>query len=132
MLTFAACEDELKSASVFIVAVPTPVNDAHQPDFSPLIAASQSVGRALKVGDVVIYESTVYPGATEDVCIPLLEAASGLVFNRDFFVGYRPERINPGQASHTARPFPDYASLHPGYTDCKLHARGSGDVQRLS
>lgn len=101
LLAFSSCEDELKAASVFIVAVPTPVNDAHQPDLSPLIAASQSVGRALKAGDVVIYESTVYPGATEEVCIPLLEAASGMAFNRDFFVGYSPERINPGDSKHS-------------------------------
>jgi UDP-N-acetyl-D-galactosamine dehydrogenase len=100
-LSFSADDDDLKAANVFIIAVPTPVNDARQPDFTPLISASTKVGHALKLGDIVIYESTVYPGATEEVCIPLLEAASGLVFNRDFFVGYSPERINPGDSQHS-------------------------------
>lgn len=87
---------ELKGCNVFIVTVPTPVDHDKRPDFTPLIKASETVGRALSVGDVVIYESTVYPGATEEICVPSLERASGLKFNTDFTVGYSPERINPG------------------------------------
>lgn len=86
----------LAGCNVFIVTVPTPVDSANRPDFGPLIAASRTVGATLKAGNLVIYESTVYPGATEDVCVPVLERQSGLVFNRDFFCGYSPERINPG------------------------------------
>ncbi|MFH4180525.1 Vi polysaccharide biosynthesis UDP-N-acetylglucosamine C-6 dehydrogenase TviB, partial [Acinetobacter baumannii] len=74
----------------------TPIDDFKQPDLTPLIKASQSIAKVLKKGDIVVYESTVYPGATEEVCIPELEKHSGLIFNQDFFVGYRPERINPG------------------------------------
>ena len=91
----------LREADVVIVAVPTPIDDAHQPDFSPLVGASITVGRHLKPGATVVYESTVYPGATEEVCIPLLERESGLKWKRDFFVGYSPERINPGDKEHT-------------------------------
>ena len=86
----------LAACNVFIITVPTPVDDATRPDLRPLEQASRTVGAALKPGDVVVYESTVYPGTTEEVCVPLLEEASGLVFNRDFFCGYSPERINPG------------------------------------
>ena len=91
----------LKEADVVIVAVPTPIDEAHQPDFSPLVGASIAVGRHLKKGATVVYESTVYPGATEEVCIPLLERESGLKWKKDFFVGYSPERINPGDREHT-------------------------------
>jgi UDP-N-acetyl-D-galactosamine dehydrogenase len=91
----------LKEADFVVVAVPTPVDDAHNPDFSPLVSSSTSVGRNLKRGAVVVYESTVYPGATEEVCIPILERESGLKWKRDFFVGYSPERINPGDREHT-------------------------------
>ena len=91
----------LAEADMVIVAVPTPVDQAHIPDFRPLIGASTSVGRHLKKGATVVYESTVYPGATEDVCIPVLERESGLKWKRDFFVGYSPERINPGDKDHT-------------------------------
>ena len=87
---------ELKTCNVFIVTVPTPVDHDKRPDFTPLIKASQTVGRALKPGDTVIYESTVYPGATEEICVPVLERTSGLAFNTSFTVGYSPERINPG------------------------------------
>ena len=87
---------ELKKCTVFIVTVPTPVDHDKRPDFTPLVKASETVGRALKPGDTVIYESTVYPGATEEICVPELERASGLKFNADFTVGYSPERINPG------------------------------------
>ncbi len=95
-LIFTNTDQDLRACTVFIVTVPTPVDDANRPDFEPLISASNIIGANLKVGDVVIYESTVYPGTTEEVCVPLLEKASGLVFNRDFFCGYSPERINPG------------------------------------
>jgi UDP-N-acetyl-D-galactosamine dehydrogenase len=91
----------LREADVVVVAVPTPVDEAHQPDFSPLVSASRIVGRNLKRGAVVVYESTVYPGATEEVCVPVLEAESGLTWKRDFNVGYSPERINPGDREHT-------------------------------
>ena len=91
----------LAEADMIIVAVPTPVDDAHIPDFGPLIGSSVSVGRHMKKGVTVIYESTVYPGATEEVCIPVLERESGLKWKRDFFVGYSPERINPGDKEHT-------------------------------
>jgi UDP-N-acetyl-D-glucosamine/UDP-N-acetyl-D-galactosamine dehydrogenase len=91
----------LAEADIIIVAVPTPVDEAHAPDFKPLIGASTSVGRHMKKGAIVVYESTVYPGATEEVCIPVLERESGLKWKRDFFVGYSPERINPGDREHT-------------------------------
>jgi UDP-N-acetyl-D-galactosamine dehydrogenase len=91
----------LGEADLIIVAVPTPVDDAHIPDFRPLIGASTSAGRHLKKGAIVVYESTVYPGATEEVCIPVLERESGLKWKQDFFVGYSPERINPGDKEHT-------------------------------
>ena len=91
----------LREADIIIVAVPTPVDDAHIPDFRPLIGSSTSVGRNLKRGAIVVYESTVYPGATEEVCIPVLERESGLKWKQDFFVGYSPERINPGDKEHT-------------------------------
>jgi UDP-N-acetyl-D-glucosamine/UDP-N-acetyl-D-galactosamine dehydrogenase len=91
----------LKEADFVIVAVPTPVDEAHNPDFSPLIGSSTSVGKNLKPGATVVFESTVYPGATEEVCIPLLEQHSGLKWKKDFFVGYSPERINPGDKVHT-------------------------------
>ena len=88
--------DDLRDRDVYIVTVPTPINEHKHPDFTPLIQASGSIGSVLKRGDVVIYESTVYPGATEEICVPELERASGMTFNVDFFVGYSPERINPG------------------------------------
>jgi len=91
----------LAAADVIVVAVPTPVDDAHQPDFSPLVGASHSVGKYMKKGVTVVYESTVYPGATEEVCIPVLEKHSGMTWMRDFHVGYSPERINPGDREHT-------------------------------
>lgn len=92
---------ELTAADVVIIAVPTPVDDAHRPDFSPLASASELVGRFMKRGAIVVYESTVYPGATEEVCVPLLEQHSGLRWKQDFFVAYSPERINPGDKEHT-------------------------------
>ncbi|BAZ94720.1 UDP-N-acetyl-D-mannosaminuronate dehydrogenase [Thiohalobacter thiocyanaticus] len=91
---------ELADANVYIATVPTPIDDAKRPDLRPLEGASRTIGRALKPGDVAIFESTVYPGATEEVCVPIMETESGLTFNRDFFVGYSPERINPGDKEH--------------------------------
>lgn len=91
---------DMRDANIFIITVPTPVDHHKRPDLTPLIRASESVGKVLKVGDIVIYESTVYPGATEDDCIPVLEKTSGLTFNLDFFAGYSPERINPGDKEH--------------------------------
>lgn len=99
-LTFSADSRDLSAANCYIVTVPTPVNELKQPNLSPLIAASNLIGCLLSKGDIVIYESTVYPGATEDDCVPELERASSLKFNEDFFVGYSPERINPGDKSH--------------------------------
>ncbi len=92
---------ELASADFIIVAVPTPIDGAHQPDFSPLVSASQTVGQHMKRGAIIIYESTVYPGATEEVCVPVLEQHSGLKWKQDFHVAYSPERINPGDREHT-------------------------------
>jgi len=100
-LKFSADLEDLKQAQIFIVTVPTPVDQANRPDMTPLIKASSTVGKALKGGDIVIYESTVYPGATEEVCVPVLEKISGLKFNKDFFCGYSPERINPGDKVNT-------------------------------
>lgn len=96
-----SCESaDLADCNTYVVTVPTPVDTHKRPDFGPLLAASRTVGQVLKAGDVVVYESTVYPGATEDVCAPVLERESGLTLNRDFFVGYSPERINPGDREH--------------------------------
>lgn len=100
-LTFSDRLDEVKDATVFIVTVPTPVDDSNRPDLTPLIKASTTVGQVLKPGDIVIYESTVYPGATEEVCVPVLERVSGLTYNADFFCGYSPERIVPGDKVNT-------------------------------
>jgi UDP-N-acetyl-D-galactosamine dehydrogenase len=93
--------DELSSCSVYIITVPTPVDKNNRPDLTPLVKASTLVGSVLKKGDIVVYESTVYPGATEEECVPVLAKNSGLIFNEDFFVGYSPERINPGDKEHT-------------------------------
>ncbi len=100
-ITFTANADDLKSAQFHVVAVPTPIHSSHQPDLGPLLAASRTVGRALKPGDVVVYESTVYPGCTEEDCVPVLEEVSGLKMGTDFFVAYSPERINPGDKVNT-------------------------------
>ena len=91
----------IKDCNYYIITVPTPINKYNQPDLSPLISASEMVGSVLKKGDIVIYESTVYPGATEEDCVPVLEKFSNLKFNKDFYVGYSPERINPGDKEHT-------------------------------
>jgi UDP-N-acetyl-D-galactosamine dehydrogenase len=98
---FTSDPNMLKQADFHIIAVPTPIDDAKQPDLTALLSASEIVGKQLKVGDIVVYESTVYPGATEDDCVPVLEQHSGLICGKDFFVGYSPERINPGDKEHT-------------------------------
>ncbi|ALJ15647.1 Vi polysaccharide biosynthesis protein VipA/TviB [Sphingopyxis macrogoltabida] len=100
LLTLSNNSDDLRDCNIFIVTVPTPIDQHKRPDLRPLISASETVGAVLKAGDIVIYESTVYPGCTEEDCVPILERRSGLVFNRDFTVGYSPERINPGDKEH--------------------------------
>ena len=99
-LSFSADLADLESCNFYIVTVPTPIDEFKQPDLTPLIKASQSIAQVLSAGDIVVYESTVYPGATEETCIPVLEKVSGLTFNQDFFAGYSPERINPGDKLH--------------------------------
>src|ERR1035437_5652138 len=99
-LSFTTSLDDLRSCNCFIVTVPTPVDDHKRPDLRPLIGASETIGKVLKTGDIVIYESTVYPGCTEEDCVPVLERVSGLKYNQDFFCGYSPERINPGDKEH--------------------------------
>ncbi len=95
--------EEIKEANVYIITVPTPIDNHKNPDLTPLKKASETVGKVLKKGDIVIYESTVYPGCTEEVCVPILEKISNLKFNKDFYVGYSPERINPGDKKHTVK-----------------------------
>jgi UDP-N-acetyl-D-galactosamine dehydrogenase len=99
-LQFSCTRDDLKSCNFFIVTVPTPIDEHRRPDLTPLIKASETLGKVIKPGDVVVYESTVYPGATEEDCIPVIERVSGLQFNVDFYAGYSPERINPGDKLH--------------------------------
>lgn len=112
-LTFSSEEEDLKAANVFIVTVPTPIDQHRQPDLTPLIKASELIGRIIKKGDVVVYESTVYPGATEEECIPVVEKVSGLKFNEHFYAGYSPERINPGDK---ARPVSKIQKVTSGST----------------
>ncbi|MCD1636369.1 Vi polysaccharide biosynthesis UDP-N-acetylglucosamine C-6 dehydrogenase TviB [Martelella mediterranea] len=112
-LSFTADPADLAAASVYIVTVPTPIDAHKRPDLTPLIKASETLGRVLKRGDIVIYESTVYPGATEEDCVPVLERISGLTFNKDFFAGYSPERINPGDKTHR---LPDIRKVTSGST----------------
>jgi len=100
-MVFSTDIEDAKECNIFIVTVPTPIDNDNEPDLTPLVKSSQSVGKVLKKGDIVIYESTVYPGVTEEVCVPELEKVSGLKFNEDFFCGYSPERINPGDKEHT-------------------------------
>ena len=92
---------DIRECNFYIVAVPTPVDENNNPDLTPLYGASETVGKVIKPGDIVVYESTVYPGVTEDECIPVVEKVSGLKFNKDFYAGYSPERINPGDKLHT-------------------------------
>ena len=112
-IAYSADLASLKDANFYIVTVPTPVDQAKRPDLSALVAASHVVGTVLSPGNVVVYESTVYPGATEEICVPVLEKASGLAFNRDFFAGYSPERINPGDKTHR---LPDIIKVTSGST----------------
>jgi UDP-N-acetyl-D-glucosamine/UDP-N-acetyl-D-galactosamine dehydrogenase len=99
-LSYTTALDDIKNCEIYIVTVPTPIDKHKRPDLTPLEKSSESVGSILKKGDIVIYESTVYPGATEEVCVPILEKQSGLIFNKDFYCGYSPERINPGDKEH--------------------------------
>ncbi len=99
-LSYTANLDDVKDCEIFIITVPTPIDKHKRPDLTPLEKSSEAVGSILKKGDIVIYESTVYPGATEEVCVPILERQSGLIFNKDFYCGYSPERINPGDKEH--------------------------------
>ncbi|EMM7534088.1 MULTISPECIES: Vi polysaccharide biosynthesis UDP-N-acetylglucosamine C-6 dehydrogenase TviB [Citrobacter] len=99
-LTFTSSIDEIRECNFYIITVPTPINDYKQPDLTPLIMASETVGKVLRSGDIVVYESTVYPGCTEEECVPILERMSAMTFNKDFFVGYSPERINPGDKKY--------------------------------
>jgi UDP-N-acetyl-D-galactosamine dehydrogenase len=112
-LAYTSDPERLRGCNLYIVAVPTPVDQAKRPDLRALVAASRTVGSVLKHGGIVVYESTVYPGATEEVCVPELEKASGLVYNRDFFAGYSPERINPGDQTHR---LPDIVKVTSGST----------------
>ncbi len=100
-LQFSADVDALSAYSIFIITVPTPIDDVNRPDLTAIIKGSETVGKSLKIGDIVIYESTVFPGCTEELCVPILEKSSGLTFNKDFFCGYSPERINPGDKVNT-------------------------------
>jgi UDP-N-acetyl-D-galactosamine dehydrogenase len=100
-MIFSTNLDDIKDCNVYIVTVPTPIDSSNRPDLTPLIKSSQMIGKVLKKDDIVIYESTVYPGVTEEVCVPQLEATSNMKFNTDFFCGYSPERINPGDKEHT-------------------------------
>ena len=99
-LSYTTSEKDLKDCNFYIVTVPTPINDSRQPDLTPLEKASELLGRVISKGDIVVYESTVFPGCTEELCVPIIEKQSGLTFNQDFFAGYSPERINPGDKEH--------------------------------
>jgi UDP-N-acetyl-D-galactosamine dehydrogenase len=112
-LSFTNNLNEISSCKVFIVTVPTPIDDHNEPDLGPLIDATKQIGSILKKEDIVIYESTVFPGATEEICAPILEKASGLSINKDFFLGYSPERVNPGDKSSS------YSRYSKGY--CRLN-----------
>ncbi|MAD89873.1 MAG: Vi polysaccharide biosynthesis UDP-N-acetylglucosamine C-6 dehydrogenase TviB [Pseudoalteromonas sp.] len=100
MLSYSHTVEDLKSCNIYIVTVPTPIDEHKQPDLTPLVKASEMLGKVVSEGDIIIYESTVYPGATEEICLPVVERVSGLKFNQDFFAGYSPERINPGDKEH--------------------------------
>ena len=100
-MVYSTNMEDIKDCNVYIVTVPTPIDSSNRPDLTPLIKSSQTIGKVLKKDDIVIYESTVYPGVTEEVCVPQLELVSGMTFNKDFFCGYSPERINPGDKEHT-------------------------------
>ena len=113
MLRFASDSNDIIDCNVYIVAVPTPIDSAKRPDFSPLLGASRTVGEVLRAGDVVVYESTVYPGATEEVCLPVIEEISALKCNSQFYLGYSPERINPGDKKHR---LPDIVKITSGST----------------
>ena len=129
-IEFTSSIDELRKASFFIVAVPTPIDDHNQPDLTPLLGATRSVAKALKKGDYVVYESTVYPGCTEEDCIPVLEEISGLKAGVDFKFGYSPERINPGEKVHTL-PNTGCQTGRTSRTECKS-GRGCKNHRKYS
>ena len=112
-LHFSTDLADLKAVNIYVVTVPTPIDQARRPDFGPLLSASRTVGKTLRKGDIVVFESTVYPGATEEVCVPVIERESGLTYNVDFFCGYSPERINPGDKHHR---LPDIVKVTSGST----------------
>ena len=128
-IIFTSDETCLKKCNCFIVTVPTPVSEDKQPDLSYLISASKLVGRYLERGGLAIYESTVFPGATEEVCVPLLEKTSGLTLNKDFFVGYSPERINPGDKKRSIK---DIVKVVSGSTSSSTSTSGSESIQTVS
>ena len=109
-ISFTSKIDDIRACNIYIITVPTPIDDSNKPDLSALIEASSKVGSVLNIGDTVIYESTVYPGVTEDVCVPEIENSSGLTFNIEFFCGYSPERINPGDKERTIKKIPNAKS----------------------
>lgn len=117
-LTFTSSIDEIRECNFYIITVPTPINDYKQPDLTPLIMASETVGKVLRPGDIVVYESTVYPGCTEEECVPILERMSAMTFNKDFFVGYSPERINPGDKKYRLTTIKKITSGSTAETTC--------------
>ena len=119
-LSFSSDFLEIANCNIFVVTVPTPIDKHKNPDLTPLINASKTVGKVLKSGDIVIYESTVYPGATEEICVPILEEKSGLLFNEDFFCGYSPERINPGDKEHSVTSIKKVTSGSTESIACKV------------
>lgn len=121
-LTFTSSIDEIRECNFYIITVPTPINDYKQPDLTPLIRASETVGKVLKPGDIVVYESTVYPGCTEEECVPILERISAMTFNKDFFVGYSPERINPGDKKYRLTTIKKITSGSTAETACLVDA----------
>lgn len=121
-LTFTSSIDEIRECNFYIITVPTPINDYKQPELTPLIRASETVGKVLKPGDIVVYESTVYPGCTEEECVPILERISAMTFNKDFFVGYSPERINPGDKKYRLTTIKKITSGSTAETACLVDA----------
>lgn len=119
-LTFTSSIDEIRECNFYIITVPTPINDYKQPDLTPLIKASETVGNVLRPGDIVVYESTVYPGCTEEECVPILERMSTMTFNKDFFVGYSPERINPGDKKYRLTTIKKITSGSTAETACLI------------
>jgi UDP-N-acetyl-D-galactosamine dehydrogenase len=126
-LSFTDNLEGIRDCQIYIVTEPTPIDEFKTPDLTPLVKASEAVGQVLKQGDIVIYESTVYPGATEEVCVPVLEKVSGLSFNKDFFAGYSPERINPGDKEHRVASLTKVTSGSPKPSkELRAYLKGNG------